>query len=63
MRDKKAVRQGDWKLVLAGKQEPELYNLRSDIGESRNLADSQPEMKSKLLRELARWEADVDGSR
>ncbi len=44
-----AVRSGPWKLHLA---QGELYNLESDLGESKNLADSQPEVV-KQLRELA----------
>jgi arylsulfatase A len=60
MRDKKAVRQGDWKLVQLGKEPAELYNLKDDIGESKNLAASHPDDRSRLLGELARWETDVD---
>ncbi len=60
MRDKKAVRQGDWKLVQLGKEPVELYNLKDDIGESKNLAAAHPDVRSKLLGELARWETDVD---
>ncbi len=42
-----AVRHGDWKLV-GGK---ELYNLKEDISESRNVAGSYPE-KVDLLRKM-----------
>ena len=44
-----AIRQGDWKLHLAKK---ELYDLSSDIAESKNLYESKPEMV-KQLTELA----------
>ncbi|MBI4892602.1 MAG: sulfatase-like hydrolase/transferase, partial [Acidobacteria bacterium] len=63
MNEAKAVRQGEWKLVVTGKQEPELYNLQSDLGEKRDRAAEQPEIRAKLLSQLARWEADVGGAR
>jgi arylsulfatase A-like enzyme len=46
----RALRVGDWKIVAAGKESPwELYDLRSDRSETKNLASEQPEK----LRELA----------
>lgn len=44
------VRHGDWKLRLppGGKGHPQLYNLREDIGESRDLAKEHPEIVAKL---------------
>jgi arylsulfatase A len=44
-----AVRSGDWKLHLKG---GELYNLKSDIGESNDVAADHPEVV-KHLREVA----------
>lgn len=44
-----AIRQGEWKLHLAKK---ELYDLGSDIAESKNLYESKPELV-KQLTELA----------
>lgn len=55
--NKYAVREGDWKAVSNGKRE--LFNLKSDLAESSNLADKQPEKLHKLLRSLADWKADV----
>ncbi len=53
MRDKTALRQGDWKIVrnpVGGKSSPpfELYDLKHDLGESHNLAESQPEKLKQL---------------
>jgi arylsulfatase A-like enzyme len=51
------VRQGDWKLIRwfeTGPETPsllELYNLKDDLGESKNLADSMPD-KVKSLNAL-----------
>lgn len=61
MREEKAVRKGPWKLVVLGDEEPQLYNLSDDIGESEDLTTKQPELAAELLSELAEWEADVDG--
>jgi arylsulfatase len=56
--DNRALRMGDWKIVAAGKDAPwELYDLGTDRGESRNLAEAHPDK----LRELATvWEARRD---
>lgn len=50
------MRQGDWKLVqflLSG--ELELYNLKSDPREEKNLAESMPEITSEMLTVLQQW--------
>ena len=58
----RAVRDGDWKLIVHGKQKPakiELFNLSSDPNETTNLA---PQMQGKvgdLQRTLAEF-ARVD---
>lgn len=45
----RAIRQGDWKLVAAGREsEWELYNLQEDRTESRNLASDFPERVERL---------------
>ncbi len=51
----RAIRIGDWKLVASGEDAPwELYDLRTDRGETRNLA----RQRSGKARELAKaWEA------
>jgi arylsulfatase A-like enzyme len=49
-----AVRMGDWKLVQPGPGKPfELYNLKDDPGESRNMAGGQPQVMAKLQNYLA----------
>jgi arylsulfatase A-like enzyme len=50
-----SVRKGDWKLIYQHvTRKLELYNLRDDIGESRNLSADRPEK----LRELAQTLTD-----
>jgi arylsulfatase A-like enzyme len=58
-RRQRAVRQGDWKLLLdAGN--PMLYNLATDIGERNDLANQRPDMVKKLFPLIEQWEKDVD---
>jgi arylsulfatase A-like enzyme len=55
------VRYGDWKLIERLENgELELYNLKNDIGEERNLAGENPEMAEKMQQMLARWRKDLD---
>jgi arylsulfatase A-like enzyme len=45
----RAVRVGDWKLVAAGAKGPwELYDLKTDRGESHNLVETRPEKAREL---------------
>jgi len=53
-----AARMGDWKLVRLGKAAPELYNLGSDAGETKNLAAEKPEVLTKLLSAVEKWDRD-----
>jgi len=70
-----AVRSGDWKLQIAGgdapkngkkkqpgaKQEgfPRLYNLKDDIGESKNVAAAHPEEVKRLQAFVQKMEDDL----
>jgi arylsulfatase A-like enzyme len=52
-----AVRSGDWKLIeFFEDRRAELYNLREDIGEKRDLAKSNPEKARELLDMLHAWQ-------
>ncbi|MEM7012605.1 MAG: sulfatase [Verrucomicrobiota bacterium] len=51
-----AVRMGDFKLLEFFEDDNiELYNLKDDIGEKRNLADEQPELAQKMRQQLQDW--------
>ena len=58
-----AVRQGDWKYLRSyggpEKYTEALYNLRSDIGETKDLARSAPEKLNALRRLLEKWELEM----
>ena len=63
-----AVRQGDWKLQVAmGRSatdaersfKPQLFNLRTDIGESTDVAGANPETVAKLLALIAAMQGDL----
>lgn len=55
-----AIRQGPWKLVFAGngKQETALYDLATDIGETRNVAADHREVVQRLTTLMKRFIAD-----
>jgi arylsulfatase A-like enzyme len=56
-----AVRQGDWKLIeFFEDNRAELYNLRDDIGENRNLAAADPQKTQSLRKLLDDWRKSVD---
>lgn len=55
-----AIRAGDWKLIEFFEDGSlELYNLKDDIGESNNLAQTKPELASRLQKQLASWRSGV----
>jgi len=54
------IQVGDWKLMeFLEDGRLELYNLRNDIGESRNLAKEMPEKAKELRARLVAWRAEV----
>jgi arylsulfatase A-like enzyme len=56
-----SVRDGDYKLIEFFEDgRLELYNLREDIGEERNLADEQPDRTKQLHEKLVAWRASVE---
>jgi len=59
-RQQKAVRAGQWKLLIDGGQYF-LFDLKTDSAERDDQAAQHPEIVSKLKAMLAEWEKDVDG--
>jgi arylsulfatase A len=55
-----AIRRGDWRLVEFFEDDRvELYNLKDDVGETKDLAAAMPEKARELRRALADWRASV----
>jgi arylsulfatase A len=56
-----AMRQGDWKILADGAMTRfELYNVRTDIGEQHDLAQTEPERLARMKATLAGLHAEVD---
>jgi len=56
-----AMRQGDWKILADNEMTKfELYNLRKDLAEQHNLADSQPQRLEAMKKTLAKLHAEID---
>jgi arylsulfatase A-like enzyme len=54
------ITSGDWKLMeFFEDSRLELYNLRDDIGETKNLAASQPDKAKELHAKLIAWRKDT----
>ncbi len=59
------IRKGDWKLMefFEPKGTPnkiELYNLKDDIGETKNLADERPDKVKELLENMRNWRKSIN---
>jgi uncharacterized sulfatase len=51
-----AIREGDWKLLMQSDgTRAELYDLATDSGETRNLAEKQPAIVERLKKQLQDW--------
>lgn len=59
-----AIREGDFKLIefFESGGHVELYNLRDDPGEARDLAATMPEKAAALHETLKRWQADTEAA-
>jgi len=56
-----AVRSGDWKLLwFHPDRRLELYDLATDVGESRDVAAKEPEVVKRLTESLSKWLARTD---
>jgi len=56
-----AMRQGDWKILADNQMTKfELYNLRKDIGEKYNLAESRPQQLRVMKEILTKLHKEID---
>jgi arylsulfatase A-like enzyme len=58
-RQQRAIRQGEWKLILDGGQTL-VFNLTRDLGERNDVAKFRPDIAARLRPLLNAWEKDVD---
>jgi arylsulfatase A len=57
------VRRGDWKLIhFMVDDHIELYNLKEDIGETKDLSNERPKLKGKLFTALQHWREEVQAA-
>lgn len=58
--DQWAVRHGDYKLVVSkgGSGQPELYNIKDDFAESKDLTKSEPAKAAELMKLYKAWDAE-----
>ncbi|MEP3837804.1 MAG: sulfatase-like hydrolase/transferase [Algibacter sp.] len=59
---KKAIRDGDWKLVTnetEGKESVELFNLKNDLSEKQDLSANEPVRVKNMLSQLENWQKEV----
>ena len=56
-----AIRMGDYKLIeFFDRNEVELYNLREDLGEKKNLAGVEVGRVEEMRKRLSRWREKSD---
>ena len=53
-----AIRQGPWKLIFPNDGQRELYNLADDLGETKNVAEANPEVIERLTSLMQKYIAD-----
>ena len=55
------MRDWNWKLIRFFEDgHEELYNLKEDIGETKNLTDSEPEKRAVLSAKLTAWSEEIE---
>jgi arylsulfatase A len=59
--NQKAVRSGDWKLIIDGAvTRIFLFNVKADPGERQDLFGRRQDIVRRLQQQLTEWERDVD---
>lgn len=56
---KHAIRDGNWKLVRGKNQPAELYDLATDLAETKDLAATQPDVLARLAAKLDAWDKEL----
>jgi arylsulfatase A-like enzyme len=58
-RSMRAIRSGDWKLVVDGNH-LFVFNLRQDVGERKDLTSQRADIANRLRPMIAQWEQEMD---
>ena len=59
IRNEIAVREGPWKLIIAGEAPPELYRLDTDPGEKNDVSEEHTDQVKVMLKAYDEWNSDV----
>jgi arylsulfatase A-like enzyme len=59
--NQRAVRDGNWKLLIDGNVRELLFDVSKDLAERDDVAAANPAIVRKLYQQLLAWEKDVDG--
>lgn len=54
--DKGCMRKGDYKMVFLPNEKPQLYNVKTDIGETKDLSGSEKKMAAAMTKEYMAWQ-------
>jgi len=54
-----AIREGRYKLVKPADGEVQVYDLETDVGETKDLAATRPELRERLLRAWQEWDREL----
>jgi len=56
-----AIREGNWKMLeYLGDERIELFDLSTDLGETKNLAEEMPEKAAELIKKLHAWQEETN---
>jgi uncharacterized sulfatase len=55
-----SMRHGEWKLLCDyGGKRPQLFSMKTDIGEEKNLASEHPEVVERMVKAIRRWNSKL----
>jgi arylsulfatase A-like enzyme len=54
-----AARKGRWKYVELDRERVFLFDLETDVGETRNMADDKPEIVAEMAEAIKNWETEM----
>lgn len=58
-KNKGCMRKGDYKMVFLPNRQPQLYNLKNDIGETKDLFATEKNIADKMSEEYMKWQKQL----